>query len=415
MNVSREFLLTYFQEFLSQSRILARGSRGHIFVACSGGADSMLLLWLISELEFPHLRVLHVNYHSSEFSDQAQGLVEAFCKKKSIQFDCFHSDVSIENSNFERLARKDRYKWFHSLMQKDDLLLTGHNLTDSMEWSWMQMLKSSHPKNWLGIPVKNGRVRRPLMCLARHQIRNLVKHFQIPFLDDPSNENIHFERNRLRKTHLKLLRSDYPALEKNYVARHNQLAIQWGKHFTQAVRNKKVIRQNLYLGGVLLIINSDTISTFQEEIIRLIHAHSYSQRGSVRNQFNKLELAYKSQKEGPLLFSGGVRVFLFTRAILILSHSQFKIYQQWDHDFAKLLLASQSDHLIKNSQSFHYHFPSDFLCLYDSDLKGKDFAPRKNAVPLLPKTCKALNSLSIPWQTTFRHQLISNKRRKSVN
>lgn len=377
----------------------------------------MLLLWLLKQMRLPNLAVLHVNYKSSQFSDQAEALIQKFCSDHSIEFHSFHSNVSIKNSNFERLARSDRYRWFHSLMKKEDLLLTGHNLTDSMEWSWMQMLKSSHPKNWLGIPVKNGRVRRPLMCLARHQIRNLARHFEIPFLDDPSNQNTHFERNRMRHTHLKQLRADYPALEKNYVARHNQLAIQWGKHFSQSKNKNLFSTQNLRLGGVLISTASKSLLPLQEEILRLIHAHSYSERGSVRNQFNKLDQAWKSQKEGPLLFSGGVRVFLFSQALLILSQPQFESYQQWDFDFANLLRTTESKALLKNSENNSLReikFPSDFICHYDSKLKGKDFAPRKSAFPLMPNTCEALNSLAIPWQTTFRHHLISQKRRKLI-
>jgi tRNA(Ile)-lysidine synthase len=418
MHVSREYLLTYFEDFLSQANLFNKENigAGKRYVACSGGADSMLMLWLLNQLGVEGLCALHVNYKSSEFSDRAQRLVQEFCAKNAIAFKHYTSDVYIEDSNFEKRARNDRYSWFHSLLNLEDLLFTGHNLTDSMEWSWMQMLKSSHPRNWLGIPLKNGRIRRPLMCLARHQVRNLVDHFKIPFLDDPSNNSTEYERNRMRHKHLKELKADYPALEKNYVARHNQLAVQWGKHFSQRPTQKNYQRTNLRLGGVLLEMKSDSLLAYKEKIVQQIHAHSNSTRGSLRNQFEKLDQAWRSKKEGPLLFSGGVRIFLFQGAILILSQSQFESYQQWDLDFAFLLRNTESKTLLNkiNSDKTSYKFPSDFLCQFEEGLKNKDFAPRKKPFPLLPRTCEALNSLGIPWQTSFRHHLISQKRRKLV-
>ena len=123
MHVSREYLLTYFEDFLSQSNLFNKDhiGSGKRYVACSGGADSMLLLWLLNQLGAEGLCALHVNYKSSEFSDRAQKLVEEFCSKNSIAFKLHTSDVSIEDSNFEKQARNDRYSWFHRLLNSEDL------------------------------------------------------------------------------------------------------------------------------------------------------------------------------------------------------------------------------------------------------------------------------------------------------
>lgn len=418
MTVSRQYLLTYFKDFVQEMKLFKFSEKQNVYVACSGGADSMLLIWLLQEIQVPNLKALHVNYQSSEFSNRAQALVKSFCEKNSIPFLSHQAKASIKEANFEKLARADRYRWFHQVLDKDDLLLTGHNITDSMEWSWMQMFKSSHPKNWLGIPIRNGRIRRPLMGFSRDQIRSLVKIFEIPFLEDPSNLNQRFERNRIREKYLAMVKEDYPALEKNYAARHNQLAMSWHKHTTQKSIGRRFPRFQRYvlkMGGILIRFEGDRLEKIQTDLLQLIISKSNKDRGSLRDQFQKLNQAWKNKKEGPLLFSGGVNVFLFDNALLILSAKELEQYSLWDEEFASLLRISGAKSLVHHFSGLprKFQYPTEFLCSFEDRLQNKDFAPRKKVHPLMPKTCQELNFHAIPWQTIFRTHLIKQKRRKA--
>lgn len=418
MQVSRQFLLTYFSQFLNKMRLIPRpggqGVNSTWWVACSGGPDSMLLLWLLKHLPGAskrQIKVLHVNYHTSSYSEKAQQLIEKFCREQGMELVIQQAALDLSDGNFEKQARSIRYRWFFTLMGKQDLLFTGHNLTDSMEWSWMQMLKSSHPRNWIGIPIRNGRIRRPLMCLSRTQIRNLCQHFQIEFASDPSNQNLRFERNRMRHLHMSELKKDYPSLEKNYVARHNQLAIIWNKFAGSPKAPKAFQVLHPRLGGVLLLIQTPSLVTQQEKIVELIQSLSTAQRGSVRDQMQRLEQAWRNKKEGPLLFSGGVRIFLFEGALLILDQKSFVMYQQWDQDFAQLIERSGMQEIYWNCVKVNdVKNPRDFICHYDKSVASKGFAPRQKPLPLLPKTCAALKKLGVPWQSTFRYQHIREKK-----
>lgn len=375
-----------------------------LYIACSGGPDSMFLLWILKKSNFKNLHALYFNYKTSQYSDEAERLIKEFCREHQIEFSV--QTQKLETSNFEKKARSLRYTWFLKLLKKDDLLLTGHNLSDSMEWSWMQMLKSSHWRSWLGIPIKNGRIQRPLMGFSRSQIRNLLNHFGIPSVEDPSNHNLNFERNKIRINYLSELQKDYPALEKNYVARHNQLAIRYSMHAKTKVNKSsaklKVINQNL--GGTLVFLEDlRQFEIFENEVLEIILSHSNSERGSVRSQMQKLKNAFDKKKEGPMLFSGGVRVFIFHKALLIMSGSDYLKYQLWDQDFANLILRLRAESVFWEFK--HWKKPSDLICQFDLKQKNKHFKPRKNIHPLFPKTTKALIQLDIPWQTRFRAYL----------
>lgn len=418
MHVSRQYLLSYFQQFLDEMRLAPLALQGpeHTdvkwWVACSGGPDSMLLLWLLQQLELPdhiQLKVVHVNYQTSEYSDQAQKIIEEVCHQANIDCEIKKIPMQLTAGNFEKQARSKRYQWFFQLMGSRDLLFTGHNLTDSMEWSWMQMLKSSHPKNWLGIPVRNGRIRRPLMCFGRNQVRSLCKHFDIAYAIDPSNKNLRFERNRMRHVHLQGLKQDYPSLEKNYVARHNQLAIYWQKFAGETGGQKKYRVIHPHLGGVLILSSATSLKPLEEKIMQLIHSLSEKNRGSVRDQLARLEQAWKNKKEGPILFSGGVQIYLFDGALLCLDRLASLRYRMWDEDFARIIEQKSVDRVFWQVNR-NYKSPRDFICEYDSSRRSKDFTARQKALPILPKTCAALNNQGITWQSSFRYLLIEQKR-----
>ena len=68
-------------KFYNKNKFL---SNKQIFVACSGGVDSMVLLHILS-IGFKNLSVLHVNYRLREKeSEEDELFVRSFCSKMKI-------------------------------------------------------------------------------------------------------------------------------------------------------------------------------------------------------------------------------------------------------------------------------------------------------------------------------------------
>ena len=67
-----------------------------LFVACSGGVDSISILSYLSQLEFK-VTALHVNYKlRGKDSDEDESFVKAFCEKQNIPFHCLKVDLKTQ-------------------------------------------------------------------------------------------------------------------------------------------------------------------------------------------------------------------------------------------------------------------------------------------------------------------------------
>ena len=87
-----------------------------IFLACSGGVDSMTLLSIFHSLDF-NLEVLHVNYNlrgKDSISDKE--LVEKTCQKLTIPFHLLNIHLQEQldefGGNLQEVARNIRYDFF---------------------------------------------------------------------------------------------------------------------------------------------------------------------------------------------------------------------------------------------------------------------------------------------------------------
>ena len=110
-----------------------------LFLAVSGGLDSMVLLHLLSKMPF-EIAVLHCNF-------QLRGL-ESFGDQEFIQNYCNQNNISIFTTHFDTeafakdyklstqvAARELRYSWFYELLEEEnfDYILTAHHADDNLE------------------------------------------------------------------------------------------------------------------------------------------------------------------------------------------------------------------------------------------------------------------------------------------
>jgi tRNA(Ile)-lysidine synthase len=173
-------------------------------LAVSGGIDSMCMahLFLKSGIMFS---VAHVNFslRDSE-SDGDQKLVEEWAASNKIQFYTTRfntTDFADSNSvSIQMAARELRYKWLDELMKRHsfDFLAVAHNLNDSAETLFINLLRGTGIEGLTGIKERGGYIIRPLLGFSREEITEFVKLEQIPFRNDSSNEKSYYSRNRIR-------------------------------------------------------------------------------------------------------------------------------------------------------------------------------------------------------------------------
>jgi tRNA(Ile)-lysidine synthase len=175
-----------------------------ILVACSGGLDSMVLLYMLHQLGFK-VGVAHCNFTlRKQESDEDQLFVEKTSKQLKIPvytkiFDTKKYAITHGLST-QVAARELRYNWFHTLADEHhyDVIATGHHADDDLETFFINLSRGTGLRGLTGIPEQNDRVIRPLLPFSRAQIFQFGKKEHLFWREDSSNAKRDYVRNKLR-------------------------------------------------------------------------------------------------------------------------------------------------------------------------------------------------------------------------
>ena len=172
-------------------------------LAFSGGVDSSALFFILLENNIP-FDIAIVNYNLREQSEKE---IE-YAKELALRYkkEIFIKEVRIENqSNFEKKARDIRYSFFEEIINKNsyETLITAHQLNDKFEWFLMQLSKGAGLAEILSFEEKTKKgtytVCRPLINLARDDLKKYLKNKNIKYFIDESNFDEKYKRNYFRK------------------------------------------------------------------------------------------------------------------------------------------------------------------------------------------------------------------------
>lgn len=176
-----------------------------ILLAVSGGIDSMCMAHLFSRIFYSNFAIATVNFSlRGEESDGDEELVRDWAKERGIAYfsNTFDTKAYAKSAGIstQMAARDLRYAWFDTLMQEHgfEFLAVAHNLNDSVETFFINVLRGTGIQGLTGIPKKNGNIIRPLIGFTRRDIAEYTKSENIPFRVDSSNYESHYSRNRLR-------------------------------------------------------------------------------------------------------------------------------------------------------------------------------------------------------------------------
>lgn len=162
-----------------------------IVVACSGGSDSMAAASFLAHGG----RAVTLAYfnHGTPHGEDAQSFVSYVASHFGWGF--VHSriptPVKPPNASPEEFWRVHRYAFLHSLGSP---VVTAHHLDDEVE-TWMFGALRGRPRL---IPYRNGNVIRPFLCTRHSTLVEWCTRHGIPFVEDPSNTDLRFARNRIR-------------------------------------------------------------------------------------------------------------------------------------------------------------------------------------------------------------------------
>jgi tRNA(Ile)-lysidine synthase len=161
----------------------------------SGGADSLALL-VLARAAGCVVTAVHVDHGLRAGTASEAEVVRDAATRYGASFRLVQLAVP-PGPNVEARAREARY----AALPPD--VLTGHTLDDRAETMLLNLLRGAGPDG-MAARLEHG-ARRPLLALRRSETRALCEAEGLEPVDDPSNADVRFVRNRIRAEVLPLL------------------------------------------------------------------------------------------------------------------------------------------------------------------------------------------------------------------
>ncbi len=214
-------MLKEFKKYIEKHNLINKDDK--ILLALSGGVDSMVLakLLIMSQRDYKstsqraetqsqsqsqsHLAFAHCNFHlRGEDSNRDERFVTDFARENNIPIYVKHFDTESyakENSlSIEMAARELRYNWFKELKEihNFDKVALAHHGDDQIETFVINMLRGSGIKGLKGMKPQNDFYIRPLLFSNRKQIVTFAKENDIQWVEDYTNNETIYLRNKIR-------------------------------------------------------------------------------------------------------------------------------------------------------------------------------------------------------------------------
>lgn len=186
-------------------------------VAFSGGVDSTVMLHVLAGIvDANDILAVHVDHGLHENSANWEQHCRAFAATLGVNFRSERVKIDRQSGlGIEGAARIARYALFESQLLSGEVLLTAHHRDDQAETLLLNLLRGSGTTGLAGIgdqqPLGAGRLLRPLLKTGRQEILHYAAEHDLPWLEDPSNEETELDRNFLRHEVLPLLGSRWPS------------------------------------------------------------------------------------------------------------------------------------------------------------------------------------------------------------
>ncbi|MCR4924359.1 MAG: tRNA lysidine(34) synthetase TilS [Lachnospiraceae bacterium] len=180
-----------------------------ILLGLSGGMDSICLLDLLSELRGRisfELKAVHVEHGiRGQASKEDERFVRELCLERGVELKVYNEDVPAfakkEGLSMEEAARILRYRDFEAALKETeaDKIAVAHHLNDQAETVLFNMMRGSSLKGLTGMSPRRGNIIRPLLNVSRPMIEEYVNKKQLSYVNDETNKDINYTRNRVRQ------------------------------------------------------------------------------------------------------------------------------------------------------------------------------------------------------------------------
>ena len=190
-----------------------------VLIGISGGIDSITLLYslyFLSDKLKCSLIVAHANHGlRGEQSDREAEFVRKIADELKLPFVIEKIDVlgymGEKGLSKQAAARELRYDFFERAAKNTSAnkIALGHNADDQAETVLMKLLRGSGASGIAGMRAVRDKIIRPLIEIKRDEITEFVKEKRLRYVEDPSNLEPYYLRNKIRLNLIPLLKEEY--------------------------------------------------------------------------------------------------------------------------------------------------------------------------------------------------------------
>jgi len=216
-------------EYIERHKLLSPGEK--VVVGVSGGADSCCIFHCLHSLGY-EVVIAHLDHQlRTESAEEAQYVcnmgkslgIETIMGKSEVR------ELAQNGFSLEEAARIARYRFLVKAAQDvgSMKLATGHTADDQIETVLMHFLRGAGPsglrgmlpatkiEDWTHIDQVEGLILvRPLLDVRRAQTEAYCMEVGLETIEDPSNLDLTFFRNRIRHELIPTLREYNPGIER---------------------------------------------------------------------------------------------------------------------------------------------------------------------------------------------------------
>jgi len=218
-----------FHKTLIHRNLLPKNQR--LLVAVSGGQDSLCLIKLLIDLQSKwgwFLAIIHCDHRWRTDSQANADYVKILANTWQIPYYQKTADVICKT---EADARKWRYQVLGEIAINYNFyyVVTGHTASDRAETLLYNLIRGSGSDGLASLPwqrplfhtqdcqssISNPLLVRPLLEITRSQTLAFCQEQNLTIWEDSTNEDLHYNRNRIRAEIIPLLRQINPQVEIN--------------------------------------------------------------------------------------------------------------------------------------------------------------------------------------------------------
>jgi tRNA(Ile)-lysidine synthase len=197
------------------------GAADRVAVALSGGADSVALVLLLSELarqaDWSLSGLIHVHHglRGAE-ADRDADFCRDLAARLSLPIDFVSIDVRAAMAearrSVEATARILRYAAFETAAGRlgASVVATGHTADDQAETVLLRLLRGASSRGVAAIRQRRGIYARPLIGCRRRELRAWLDERGVSWCEDSSNAEFDVPRNRLRHEVMPAIETAWP-------------------------------------------------------------------------------------------------------------------------------------------------------------------------------------------------------------